>query len=95
MTSAIQFDYQFGTKAVKIHNKVINALLPLETDGIFFQKAIPQLSLPRGHFLAELFGIFFVLSVVFHAPPGRTGHPPRKRGGQGVRSKSSGGAYGT
>ena len=41
MAAAIQFNYQFCTKTIKICNIMINTFLPLKTYGIIFQKTIP------------------------------------------------------
>ena len=41
MLCAIQFHYQFSLMTVKIYNKAIYRLLPLETHVIAAQKTVP------------------------------------------------------
>ena len=84
MTTAIQLNHQFGTKALEICYIAINTFLTLKTNRVVFQKEIPQFSFPWGHIFTELAGVFFVVWIVFHIlPPALTGHPPHKCGGQG------------
>ena len=36
MTTAINFNYQFGSEAIEICNKIINTFLPLKADRVVF-----------------------------------------------------------
>lgn len=57
MLRSIQFDSQFCCMAVKINDASSNGLLPLKTNGIIFQKVIPEMTFLRCHFLAKCFSL--------------------------------------
>ena len=66
MPAAIQFDNQFGLKAVKVGYKVANTFLTLETYRVGFQKTVPEFPFPRRHAFAELSRSGKVILIVFH-----------------------------
>ena len=66
MPAAIQFDNQFGLKAVKVGYKVANTFLTLETYRVGFQKTVPEFPFPRRHVFAELSRSGKVVLIVFH-----------------------------
>ena len=66
MPAAIQFDNQFGLKAVKVGYKVANTFLTLETYRVGFQKTVPEFPFPRRHVFAELSRSGKVILIVFH-----------------------------
>ena len=64
VTAAVQFYDKPSLCAVKIHDIVADGLLSLKANGVLAQKIIPQLSFPRSHVSAQIFGKRNVSAVI-------------------------------